>query len=254
MKRSAIILAAMLLLFTLGSCKHEEGDAPNYVFPLQIGNSWEMIHSVHAPDIGNMEDGVLRDTMMMMVESEAYTPDNEACMKVNYYFKSNPNDVAYEYLVNRSDGLYLLGWENITGITPFKKGNPELHPGLFSRFVKHDDTKAIVWLETPRLVVPGVCTEGDTWTNQTSEDILPASYTLLTPSSVETGCGTLYCITRKTEVFAGEDVWTSYDYYSAKGLAKFRIDFTTEMFDEDGNYLGTFDGYEQLLLNDCELN
>ncbi len=254
MKKSAIILAAMLLLFTLGSCKHEEGDAPNYVFPLQIGNSWEMIQTFSAPETVDMEDGVYRDTMMIWVDSAAYSPDSEVFMKVKYTYASMPDGIGCEYLVNRSDGLYLLGWESIIGSTPFKIGNRELHSGLFNRFIEHDDSKAIVWLETPQLLIPKDCSEGKTWDNPGSHDNLPSTCSILAPCNVETDCGTFACITRKTVVFLDDFSWSYYNYYCAKGFAKFRFDFTTEMFDEDGNYLGTFDGYEQLLLNDCELN
>lgn len=235
----------------LPGCKDED-DALNYVFPLQIGNYWNMVREISTMFEG---EGVYTDTLYMWVDQTATSPQGESCYRIKYrYSEADQDDYGYEFLVNRKEGLYLLGYINGgEGLVPFKAG--QLCSGVFSRGLPQTRSKEITWLTTPRMIIPRNCTEGKTWGYPGIDDYLPVNYYIEARERITTSCGAWSCHTRRSAITEDDpDGWENHDYFSGPGLVKFLFEGIQEQYDMFGNLIGTYPFFERLLLQSYELN
>lgn len=254
MNRQWLLLVLSLALLILQGCKNEK-EKQNYVFPLQIGNHWMMIHEAIGID---ESDTGYTDTLNMWVDQTEISPSNEPCYRLKYLYSGiDRDDYGYEYLVNRTDGLYLLGYSGGgSGYMPLKKGSVKmLNPGVFSRQYPKSDSKEITWLTTPRLIIPRDCSEGKSWGYPETDEFGLINYCMEAKQTVMTGCGEFSSHTRKAAVWGDDpDGWSYYDYYSNVGLSKFRYEDLYEQTNVNGDLIGTVLVVEQLLLESYELN
>ncbi len=254
MRKIGLFLVIAISLLFSSSCNKENEDI-SYTFPLQIGNYWEMQHTRNFKNVNN-EIIVATDTLRMWAEAAVLSPNGESCIKVRYNYSNIPDFDSYEYLVNRADGLYLLGMESYYEyMPPFYKANENPCRGLFSDIVSAPDPNEIYWFDVPLLVMPHSCTKGKYWTYDYSE-LSGASYVIISKAMVPTGCGMLSCFTRLTTI-CGDDYRNAhigYYYFSDMGLAKYRYDKERTIYESPGHPIGTYNHFEELLLIDCSLN
>lgn len=251
MKKNVLLLGLGLLCLLLGSCSEKE-QPPTYVFPLQVGNYWEMINTVKCFNEDN--ESTYIDTMYIWIDMAMTSPSDEDCYRLKYrYSTTDPDCFYYEYVVNRPDGFYLLGWSNKGVLPPFKGMKAKWNPGLFRRFVKDVESKETVWLDEPRMIMPKSCKVGTEWSYPESSHYLPITYTIEAKINISTGCGNMNCHTRKSVVDFDID-WEYYDYFCSKGLAKFYYEEVEELTDEHGNHIDNQTLTWELLLKKCELN
>ncbi len=245
MKKIGLFLAVVLLLLFASSCNNDDEVIEDYVytFPLQVGNYWEMLYSRNDMG-GNHESIVTTDTLKIWAEAAVESPDGETCIKMKLDHSGIMGYTGCMYLVNRADGLYILGNE-FTSSLQTDKDKATTYRGFLSCLNNVSNSKDITWFDTPRLVIPHIFRKGDNWSYQTGQ-YTGETCTMQSKTTVQTGCGEFSCFTRETQ-YGGCDpelVLISYEYFCDKGFAKYRYEHEN----------GTFVYFEELLLQNCSIN
>lgn len=233
-------LLLIIIFVLLLSCNQDEDE--HYRFPLQLGNSWTMRYSLSMFDMNEMRMVNFADTLVITVDSLTVSPDWEECMRVHYQYTGSFLGVGwYEYLVNRADGLYLLGYDTDGSVTPLK--NPGVNSPLLPAFLTAKDNTfpEAYWLRYPLLKLPYDIKEGKQWSNMDSHSQDVFAYTLLPQATISTPLGDRKCIRRKTvHVFN-----TAYDSYSWEYINYFdKHGFVKYIYEEIRHYVDGGTGYD----------
>ncbi|MDP2173532.1 MAG: hypothetical protein Q8M98_00870 [Candidatus Cloacimonadaceae bacterium] len=153
----------------MGSCDKRD-DADLYRFPLFVGSYWKYQvtrtnNSVDPPQL-------VVDTLQVWAEAPVQSPSGESCTVLRGRYNTEESDL-FEYVANRQDGFYALGYRLRQGCIIPLKGTSNIRFTLLGNPVKEDD-KDITWYPEPMLQMPYEAYEGKVWFYESSV-IYPSS-------------------------------------------------------------------------------
>jgi hypothetical protein len=254
-----VVTFALVVFFILFGCKKDDEDTSittvNYRYPLTIGNTWTYLKTFQAYDVQSDSTVVIIDTVYVEIDSAIQSPVGENCLRAKYRYASyDDGDFSYEYLVNRGNGLYSLGWKDIFGVLPIKGNQTFRYSSPFNPGRKLEPGRSEVWLPVAKLLMPYTFNVGTNWTTEENDYLLGSTCIIEPGISVIAPVGTFVCNTRKTTVLFGELDLIYYTYFGAPGVVKFSYEFVDKPTDMYGNIIGEFPGFDKYELMGYDLN
>ena len=254
MKNLTIAVLSLLILCLVTSCSKKKND-DKYVFPLKTGNTWTLLHTFQGYNINLQQEVTEIDTIYVEVADQIDSPEGEPCYRVEYWSSSDPeHEIGYDIVVNRSDGLYQLGWKLGYHFPPFKGTKLGRSFSPFSCGMLIGDSKEEVWLATPKLLLPRICKEGTQWTYGPNTNSLEMEYTIIPRAKVSVPNGNYTCHVRKSRTLEMEEPDELFDYYAKDGFIKTYSGGVDELIDAQGNSIGEHPWSISRVLLDCHRN
>ncbi len=252
-----LVLGTMIVLVMsfIAGCSDSK-DEDSYQFPLKVGNTWTLLETFDAYYSQTDETITKIDTIYVEIAEKIESPSGEPCYRVEYWSTGDPaHAICYNIVVDRKDGLYLLGWKLGYAIGPFKGYNRPFQGSLFSPEIRDGSPRyEEVWLTTPKKLLPHKCKEGTYWTYGPNANHLEAGYWIMPQESVTVPNGTYNCHVRKTNILEDEEPSDIFNYYSEVGFVKFYHEATGEIVDQYGNPAGEIHAIQKRELISCYLN
>ncbi len=263
--RSVFVVFSSCILVVIAGCNDstsssEEPEVISIVYPLQLGFHWE--YHVTGFQIGGETEengGEIDYYFNIDADSLVLSPDSIQTIRLI----STCQDTSYpgyhfDYIVNRSDGLFELGYSNYGN---FRGGYVISHHagpfGFIQSFSSERATVAnreIFWYSNipnydSNMLLPYPQTVGTTWTYQpdlestsTIENEIAGYQNVTTPEDTYTCVEKRYILS-----FGGDPCETVFTvYYSTPGMVKYYADGgMKQLTDELGNIIDTVHCWEQ---------
>jgi hypothetical protein len=256
LKHSVPFLALAVSLVMMAGCVKSDSDRDaTYRFPLKIGNSWTLLNTIYGYDTQSNAMATTFDTLYVWADSVVTSPENEECIRLKYRYSSyDADEYSYEYVVNREDGLYKLGWYNNLYLPPLKNNRSNPACGLFGLEKKSSAKEEQVWLSEADLLMPYHCAEGTTWHYSENDNYLEHNSEIMPGQNISVPYGAVRCLNRKTTVVIDSTFsWFYHQYFGKPGPVKFTFETEDDLTGEQGEPIGTYPFVQKIELLSCHL-